>query len=104
MFAKPDWFRAGRVRGTVRPRNLPGWMHTAVWSGVLFVPCLWLMDDGRLPETMIWLGAMSLAWWRDLEPVRTAQRAAKANELFVINDETDITRWPQQWLRGMLRR
>jgi len=52
----------------------------------------------------IWLGAMGLAWWHDLRPVRQAQRAARRDDLFVIDEQTDITRCAHNWLRGVLRR
>ena len=35
---------------------------------------------------------MALAWRWDMRPVRLAHRLAHKKELFVINDETDITR------------
>lgn len=104
MFAQPDWFGPGRRPGTVRPRSLPGWIHTAAWSGVLAAPGWLLASGGRIPEMFIWLGAMGLAWWHDLRPVRQAQRAARRDDLFVIDEQTDITRCAHNWLRGVLRR
>lgn len=91
MFSKPDWFRPGRKQGRVRPRSFSGWLHTATWSVVLAAPFLVLLNLHRGPEAWVWLATMACGWWLDLQPVRRAHRLAHEKELFVIDDQTDVT-------------
>jgi hypothetical protein len=89
MFGKAEWFQAGNG-GRIRPANWRGWLYTLAWAAALLAPSFLFGRLQRWPEAGIWVLVMGLLWWLDVRPIRRALR--KRDEVFIIDEDTDITR------------
>jgi len=91
MFAKAEWFTKGRRIGRVRPSTVRGWMYLIGWTAGLLAPAFILVNIHKGPEALIWLALATFAWWLDFRPVRSAIWLGRPADLFVIDENTDIT-------------
>src|SRR5262245_11542724 len=92
MFAKADWFSKGRRLGRVRPSTWRGWIYMVGWTAALCAPTFLLANVRGLPEAGIWLVLAGLMWWLDFRPIRSAIWRGRPADVFVIDEDTDITR------------
>jgi len=91
MFAKAEWFTKGRRVGHVRPNTLLGWTYMVGWTAILIAPTLMLLGFGRLPESLIWFVLASLGWRMDFRSIRETVWRGRPADVFVIDENTDIT-------------
>ncbi len=92
MRGNPQWFGKRGLMFTA-PTTWRGWMYLAFWGAAVAGPAMLLIEMQRTPETLIWLGASSLAWAYDVQRMRKANAADKPpREVFVIDDHRDVTR------------
>jgi hypothetical protein len=91
MFAKAEWFTKGRRIGRVRPSTWRGRMYLISWTAALLVPAFILFNIKGVPEASIWLALSTFAWWLDFRPVRSAIWLGRPADVFVIDENTDIT-------------
>ena len=91
MFGKSEWFKKGRRVGRVRPSGLRGWSYLVAWSTAVVAPAALLMNVHKLPEAGIWLGVVAILWWLDFRHIRANVWRGRASDLFVIDENTDIT-------------
>jgi hypothetical protein len=91
MFAKAEWFTKGRRIGRVRPSTWRGRFYVVAWTAGLIVPALVLVNAHRVPEAGIWLALATVAWWLDFRPIRAAIWLGRPADVFVIDENTDIT-------------
>jgi hypothetical protein len=100
MFGKAEWFQANS-RGRIRPANWRGWLYSLAWGATLIAPSYMFAQLHRWPEAGIWLLTLALLWWLDVRPIRRALR--KRDDVFVIDEDTDITRLSTQHYDMTLR-
>ena len=91
MFGKPEWFQEKKIGVGLKPVAWQGWMYTVAAALVIGAPFLMLLAGGRGPEAMIWLTAATGALVWDMRQVIASMHKPQAEEVFVINDETDIS-------------
>ena len=91
MFGKSEWFTKGRRAGRVRPAGPRGWAYLLTWASAIAAPAAMLMSRHLAPEAGIWLAAMGLLWWLDFRSIRAGVWRGRPADLFVIDENTDIT-------------
>ena len=92
MRGNPQWFGKRGLMFTA-PTTWRGWIYLAFWGAAIAGPALVLHEMHRAPETLIWLGASSLALAYDVKRMRKEEHSAKTpREIFVIDDDRDVTR------------
>jgi ribosomal protein S28E/S33 len=70
MFSQSNWFRRTDSAPGVVPSTWQGWACAGCWLAVLALPGLVLLGQGKVLETVVWLGATGglLTW--DLMQIR----------------------------------
>ncbi|MFT5525373.1 MAG: hypothetical protein ACI9HK_003341 [Pirellulaceae bacterium] len=95
MFGKPEWFQAEKAGFLLRPVAWQGWTFNGLWAGAIALPFLGLLTLTLVPEALVWLAASTGGYWFDKRQVVTQWKAANPepeSDVFVIDEDTDITR------------
>ncbi|MDP6445771.1 MAG: hypothetical protein QGG36_24340 [Pirellulaceae bacterium] len=92
MFGQPHWFREKTIGWGVTPITWQGWLYSAAWAGAISLPAAYLLVGHALwMESLIWVGASmtALAW--DVKQVLRAMRFVHPDDVFVIDEENDVS-------------
>ena len=92
MFGKPEWFREKTVGWGLMPITWQGWAYVGAWIAVLLTPFfIFLLPMGMVPEAIVWLlvaiGALTL----DVRAIIRQMRYDAAGDVFVIDEDTDVS-------------
>ena len=93
MFGKPEWFREKTIGWGLFPITWQGWAYALVWTGLIIGPFIGLLSTGRVPESLVWMGAsIGFVCW-DVRQIMGEMHAAAnpPEDLFYIDEETDTT-------------
>lgn len=89
MFGKPAWFKSASGGLGVVPAAWQGWLYFLIWGFVLGAPTLALLLTDKPLEGAIWL-AVSLGML--IRDTRQVVHEKRREELFVIDEDTDVTK------------
>lgn len=89
MLGNPRWFKRTSFGVGLRPATLQGWLATAGWGAFFALPALALAGRGRGWESLIWL---AFSGWMCSREIRGALAEFRREELFVIDEDTDVSK------------
>ena len=89
MFGKSPWFKTASGGLGIFPVAWQGWLYFLAWGAALLLPTIALAMYRKPLEAGVWLLVGTLALIRDARQVVHEKRR---EELFVIDEDTDVTK------------
>jgi hypothetical protein len=107
MFGKPEWFQAEKAGFVLRPVTWQGWTFNGLWTSAVLLPFVGLATATLFPEALVWLAVSIGGYWFDKRQVEKDMKPKSPepeSDVFVIDEETDISRVATENYQLNLRR